>query len=271
MTSGRLHQSRLERSQLIQVNDLAGKVGIVTGSSTGIGRQLAVALAQQGMHVVVNGRAMDRLGEVEAEVAASGAQVLAVAAHLADPAEVDRLISETVDKFGGIDLVVNCAGGTFNAPAEEISPKGWHTVIDTNLTSTFLVCRAAFPYLKERAPTSIVNIGSIAGVEPGPGHVHYSVAKAGVHHMTRVLAYEWGPHGIRTNCISPGVIETPRSAFAGNDEKRQAWIRRVPLGRTGRPLDIVGTTLLLASDASAYVNGAVIRIDGGPRSGTAFE
>jgi len=130
--------------------------------------------------------------------------------------------------------------------------------------------RAAFPHLKERAPASIVNIGSIAGAEPGPGHVHYSVAKAGVHHMTKVLAYEWGSHGIRVNCIAPGVIETPKSAFAGNEEKKQAWIRRVPMGWLGRPLDIVGTTILLASEASAYINGAIIRIDGGPRSGTAW-
>jgi NAD(P)-dependent dehydrogenase (short-subunit alcohol dehydrogenase family) len=130
--------------------------------------------------------------------------------------------------------------------------------------------RAAFPHLVERAPSSIVNIGSIAGAEPGPGHVHYSVAKAGVHHMTKVLAYEWGSHGIRVNCIAPGVIETPKSAFAGNEEKKQSWILRVPMRSLGRPLDIVGATILLASDASAYINGTIIRIDGGPRSGTAF-
>jgi NAD(P)-dependent dehydrogenase (short-subunit alcohol dehydrogenase family) len=131
--------------------------------------------------------------------------------------------------------------------------------------------RAAFPHLKDRAPSSIVNIGSIAGAEPGPGHVHYSVAKAGVHHMTKVLAYEWGQHGIRVNCIAPGVIETPKSAFTGDEEKKQSWVQRVPLRWLGRPLDIVGTTVLLASEASAYINGAIIRIDGGPRSGTAFE
>jgi NAD(P)-dependent dehydrogenase (short-subunit alcohol dehydrogenase family) len=197
--------------------------------------------------------------------------VLAVQAHLADPDAVDHLVARTVDTFGGIDVLVNNAGGTFNARPEDISPKGWHTVIDTNLTSAFLMSRSAFPHLKERAPSSIVNIGSIAGAEPGPGHVHYSVAKAGVHHMTKVLAYEWGGHGIRVNCIAPGIIETPKSAFAGDEEKKQGWIRRVPLHALGRPLDIVGATILLASEASAYINGTIIRIDGGPRSGTAFE
>ena len=201
---------------------------------------------------------------------ATAARCSRSAAHLADPDAVDHLITRTVEEFGGIDVLVNNAGGTFNALPENISPKGWHTVIDANLTSAFLMSRAAFPHLKERAPASIVNIGSIAGAEPGPGHVHYSVAKAAVHHMTKVLAYEWGSHGIRVNCIAPGVIETPKSAFAGNEEKKQAWIRRVPMGWLGRPLDIVGTTILLASEASAYINGAIIRIDGGPRSGTAW-
>jgi NAD(P)-dependent dehydrogenase (short-subunit alcohol dehydrogenase family) len=256
---------------VIAADDLAGKVAIVTGSSGGIGQALAVGLAAQGMRVVVNGRSLERLASVEAEISAAGGEVLPVAAHLAHPEEVDRLIEATVMRFGGIDVLVNCAGGTFNAAPQDITPNGWHAVIDANLTSTFLMCRAAFPYLKERAPSSIINIGSIAGAEPGPGHVHYSVAKAAVHHMTRVLAYEWGGHGIRINCISPGVIETPRSAFVGNEDKRQAWIRRVPAGWLGRPLDIVGTTVLLASDASAYLNGTIIRIDGGPRSGTAFE
>jgi len=255
---------------MIQADDLAGKVAIVTGSSSGIGRALAVALARQGMRVVVNSRAQERLEDVADEIKRDGGEVLAVEGHLADPDAVDRLITRTAEEFGGIDVLVNNAGGTFNALAENITPKGWHTVIDANLTSAFLMSRAAFPHLKERAPASIVNIGSIAGAEPGPGHVHYSVAKAGVHHMTKVLAYEWGSHGIRVNCISPGVIETPKSAFRGDEEKKQAWIGRVPMGWLGRPLDIVGTTILLASEASAYINGAIIRIDGGPRSGTAW-
>lgn len=256
---------------MIHADDLAGKAAVVTGSSSGIGRTLAVALAAEGMRVVVNGRAADRLEPVRAEIEQTGGEVLAVEGHLAQEEAVERLIDRAVAAFGGIDVLVNCAGGTYNAEAEDIIPKGWRTVVDANLTSTFLVCRAAFPHLKARAPSSIVNIGSIAGAEPGPGHLHYSVAKAGVHHLTKILAYEWGPHGIRTNCIAPGVIETPRSAFAGNEEKRQAWLRRVPLGWLGRPSDIVGAAILLASEASAYINGAIIRIDGGPRSGTAFE
>ena len=223
---------------MIQADDLAGKVAIVTGSSSGIGRALAVALAQQGMRVVVNARAQERLEGVTEEIKHGGGEVLAVEAHLAHPDAVDHLVARTVETFGGIDVLVNNAGGTFNALPENISAKGWHAVIDTNLTSAFLMSRAAFPHLKDRAPSSIVNIGSIAGAEPGPGHVHYSVAKAGVHHMTKVLAYEWGTHGIRVNCIAPGVIETPKSAFSGDEEKKQSWIARVPLRWLGRPLDI---------------------------------
>jgi NAD(P)-dependent dehydrogenase (short-subunit alcohol dehydrogenase family) len=256
---------------MIHADDVEGKVAVVTGSSSGIGRALAVALAGEGMRVVVNGRAAERLEAVTTEIKQGGAEVLAVDADLSYPEGARLLVDRTVATFGGVDVLVNCAGGAYNAEAEDIVPKGWHRVVDVNLTSTFLVSSAAFPHLKERAPSSIINIGSIAGVEPGPGHVHYSVAKAGVHHMTRVLAYEWGPHGIRTNCIAPGVIETPRSAFSGKDEMRQAWVRRVPVGWLGRPLDIVGAVVLLASEASAYINGAIIRIDGGPRSGTAIE
>jgi citronellol/citronellal dehydrogenase len=251
--------------------ELSGKTLLVTGSSTGIGRSLALALARQGARVVVNGRSAERLVPVKTEIEGIGADVLAIEADVRVPEAVDHLMAETIGTFGSLDGVVHSAGGTFNAPAEEITPKGWNTVIAENLSAAFLVARGAFPHLRDRPSGGIVFIGSIAGVEPGPGHVHYSVAKAGVVHMTKVLAYEWGKYGIRVNCICPGAIATPISAFVGRPEMEERWRRRVPLGFLGEPDDITAMTLVLLGSGSRYTTGAVIRVDGGPRSGTASE
>ena len=137
---------------MIHADDLAGKVAVVTGSSSGIGRALAVALAGEGMGVVVNGRAAERLEAVTTEIEQSGAEVLAVEADLSYPEGARLLVDRTVATFGGVDVLVNCAGGAYNAEAEDIVPKGWHRVVDVNLTSAFLVSTAAFPHLKERRP-----------------------------------------------------------------------------------------------------------------------
>jgi NAD(P)-dependent dehydrogenase (short-subunit alcohol dehydrogenase family) len=245
--------------------DLRGKVAIVTGSGTGIGFEIACCFAREGTRVVVNARAQERLSDIQEAISERGAECLAFAGDLREPEVAERLAAAAIERFGSIDIVVNNAGGTFNAPAEQISAKGWRAVIDTNLTTAFLVSRACFEHLRERQG-AIVNISSIAAVEvPGPKHVHYSVAKAGMIQLTKSLAFEWGPVGIRVNCVCPGVVKTPRSVFAGNAEMEEAWRRRSPLQRLGDPSDIAETVLVLASEASAYTSGAVIRIDGGPR------
>jgi NAD(P)-dependent dehydrogenase (short-subunit alcohol dehydrogenase family) len=251
--------------------DISNRTVLVTGSSTGIGRKLAVNLAGQGARVVVNGRSAERLIPVTAEIEASGGEVLSVEADVRDPEAVDALLHQTLERFGSLDGVVHSAGGTYNSAAEDISPHGWDTVISENLSAAFFIARAAFPHLRDRQSCGIVFVGSIAGLEPGPGHVHYSVAKAGVVHLTRVLAYEWGKYQVRVNCICPGVISTPISAFVGDPEKEERWRRRVPLRVLGDPDDIVDMTLVLLGPGSRYTTGAVIRIDGGPRSGTANE
>lgn len=245
--------------------DLAGKVAVVTGSGTGIGFEIARCFAREGARVVVNARAEERLGAVQAAIREQGGDCLAVAGDLREPEVAERLAAAAVDRFGAIDVVVNNAGGTFNAPAEAITPSGWRAVLETNLTTAFLVSRACFEQLRARRG-NIVNISSIAAVEvAGPKHVHYSVAKAGMIQLTKSLAFEWGPVGIRVNCVCPGVIKTPRSVFADKPEMEEAWRRRAPLQRLGDTSDIAETVLVLASEASAYTNGAVIRIDGGPR------
>jgi len=252
-------------STRVHLADLEGKVAVVTGSGTGIGFEIARSFAREGARVIVNARAEERLTGIQEAIAAQGGECLPFAGDLRAPDVAERLAAGAVRRFGGIDIVVNNAGGTFNAPAEEITANGWRAVIDTNLTTAFLVSRACFPQLRARRG-SIVNIGSIAAVDvPGPMHVHYSVAKAGMIQLTKSLAFEWGPLGIRVNCVCPGVVKTPRSVFAGNAEMEEAWRRRSPLQRLGEPSDIAETVLVLASEASAYTNGAVIRIDGGPR------
>jgi NAD(P)-dependent dehydrogenase (short-subunit alcohol dehydrogenase family) len=249
----------------VHLPDLRGKVAIVTGSGTGIGFEIARCFAREGASVVVSARAEERLEGVRDAVRELGGECLAVAGDLRDPETAERLAAGARERFGGVDVVVNNAGGTFNAPAEEITPNGWRAVLDTNLTTAFLVSRACFPQLRDRRG-SVVNVSSIAAVDvPGPKHVHYSVAKAGLVQLTKSLAFEWGPLGIRVNCVCPGVVKTPRSVFAGNPEMEEAWRRRAPLQRLGEPSDVAETVLLLASGASAYTTGAVIRIDGGPR------
>lgn len=251
---------------MLRVEELAGKVAIVTGSSSGIGYRLAVGLAEQGVKVVVNSRKLERLEAVCREIEALGGEVLPVQADVRDPDQVAGLVEQTISRFGTVHFLINNAGGTFWAPAEQISPNGWRAVVDTNLTSTFLVSKAVFPEMRKNGYGVIVNVSSVAAFEPGSS-VHYSAAKAGVIQLTRLLAIEWGRYGIRVNCIVPGAILTAASRFAKDPEFARRVAGQVPLGRLGTPDDVLGPVLFLLSDAAAYVNGACLRIDGGLRGG----
>ncbi len=251
---------------MLKVPELAGKVAIVTGSSSGIGYRLAVGLAEQGVKVVVNSRKLERLEAVCREIKGLGGEVLPVQADVRDPEQVAALVEQTLGRFGTVHFLINNAGGTFWAPAEEISPNGWRAVVDTNLTSAFLVSRAVFPEMRKNGYGVIINVSSVAAFEPGSS-VHYSAAKAGVVQLTRILAIEWGRYGIRVNCVVPGAIMTAASRFARDPEFARRVAERVPLGRIGTPDDVLGPVLFLLSDAAAYVSGAALRIDGGLRGG----
>ncbi len=251
---------------MLKVPELAGKVAIVTGSSSGIGYRLAIGLAEQGVKVVVNSRKLERLEVVCREVESLGGEVLPVQADVRDPDQVAAMVEQTLARFGTVHFLINNAGGTFWAPAEQISPNGWRAVVESNLTSAFLASRAVFPEMRKNGYGVIINVSSVAAFEPGSS-VHYSAAKAGVIQLTQILAIEWGRYGIRVNCVVPGAIMTAASRFAKDPEFARRVAERVPLGRIGTPDDVLGPVLFLLSDAAAYVNGAALRIDGGLRGG----
>jgi NAD(P)-dependent dehydrogenase (short-subunit alcohol dehydrogenase family) len=244
---------------------LAGKTAVVTGASRGMGAGIALAIARAGADVVVAARSRESLEHVAAEVRATGARSLAVVADVTQAGDVDALVDSALSAFGQIDVLVNNAGGPiFNAPFLDTRPEGWDRLIALNLTSAATCCRAVGRHMVERGRGSIINNGSPGVLRPWPGISAYSAAKAAVFNLTQVLAQEWGRTGVRVNMISPGWIRTDvNEAFTSSAEAEAAIADDIPLARWGEIDDITGAVIWLASDASAYVTGAHIPIDGG--------
>jgi 3-oxoacyl-[acyl-carrier protein] reductase len=240
---------------------LVDKVVIVTGSAAGIGSVIAVEAARRGARVVVNSRKAERLEEVTQEVERLGSEVLAVEDDLRDAEQVDALVGKTRERFGRIDVLVNNAGGRFLAPPEEISPNGWRSVLETNLTSAFLCARAVLPIMKEQGAGRIVNISSIAGMGAYPRAAHYGAAKAGMINLTATLAAEWAKHNIQVNCVAPGAIMTDASSFV-DPTVRERVETALPGGRIGTSEEIAEVVLFLAGMEGTYLTGETIRVDG---------
>ena len=238
---------------------------VVTGASRGMGAGIALALAEGEADVVVAARSREPLEHVAAAIAATGRRSLAVVADVTQADDVEGLVESVLAEFGQIDVLVNNAGGpVFNAPFLETRPEGWDRLIALNLTSVATCCRAFGRHMVERGRGSIINNGSPGVLRPWPGISAYSAAKAGVLNLTQVLAQEWGRSGVRVNMISPGWIRTDvNEAFTANADAAAQIAEDVPLGRWGEVNDVVGAVVWLASDASAYVTGANIAIDGG--------
>ena len=239
-------------------------VVVVTGSAGGIGRSIAVEAARRGAQVVVNSRRAERLVDVVADVERAGGEVLAVEADLRHGDQADRLAAEAASHFGRIDVLVNNAAGLFFAPAEELTDNGWRSVIDANLTTTFLSCRAVFPYLCDQGGGTICNLSSVAALRPHPHASHYAAAKAGVNSLTETLAYEWAPHGIRVNAVALGAVLTEASRFR-RDTDRALMEAQLPGGRIATPDEVAVAVLDLCLVESEYLTGAVVRLDGGFR------
>ncbi|HEX8282240.1 MAG TPA: SDR family oxidoreductase [Pyrinomonadaceae bacterium] len=242
---------------------LEGRVAFVTGGGTGITGGVARALAEAGGRVALVSRKLEHLEPAAAKINEAGGEALAVAADVRDFAAVERAVAATVERFGGIDIAVNGAAGNFLCSAEELSPNGFGTVVDIDLKGTFNVCRAAFDELKKRRG-QILNISATLHYVGTPMQLHVSAAKAGVDALTRNLAVEWGRHGIRSNAIAPGPIEDTEGMTRLVPEQVKERLRRnIPLGRFGRIRDIERCAVFLCSDAAAFINGAVIVVDGG--------
>ncbi|HSK97038.1 MAG TPA: SDR family oxidoreductase [Euzebyales bacterium] len=247
--------------------DIKGRVAIVTGGSRGLGLQIAEAYAELGAHLALTARKPEQLDHAAEHLRRMGAQVETVAGNLSDPDHARALVRRVMDAWGRIDILVNNAGTTWGAPAEEHPLEAWHKVVDLNLTGTFVLTQAvANADMIPRRRGRIINVASVAGLKGNHprmmGTVAYNTTKGGLVNMTRALAVEWARHGITVNAIAPGYFPTKMSR--GTLEQAQELIEEAtPLGRVGGPEDLKGVAVLLASDASAYMTGQVIAVDGG--------
>lgn len=245
--------------------DLSGRNALVTGASRGIGAAIAIALAEAGADVALVARSAAGLERVAGEIRATGRRGLPLVCDVCDADAVAGCVERAWDELGPIDVLVNGAGGpVFQAPILEIQPEGWQRVIDLNLTSVLHVCRHVGGRMVERRSGSIINIASLLPTRAWPAVAGYSAAKAGVISLTQAMAVEWGPAQVRVNAICPGWIRTSlNQPYLANAKRAATAIEGVPLARWGDTEDITGTVLWLASDASRYVSGAAIPIDGG--------
>jgi NAD(P)-dependent dehydrogenase (short-subunit alcohol dehydrogenase family) len=246
--------------------DLSGRTAIVTGGGSGIGRQMAEGLAELGANLVVCARKAERCEQAAAEFEELGVRALGLGCDVRDPEQVESVVTRARDELGSIDVLVNNAGTVWGASPEDMPLHGWQKVIDVNLTGVFLFAQAAGRVMIERGSGSIVNIASVAGLQGGPPElmntVVYNASKGGVIAFTRDLACKWAPHGIRVNSIAPGWFPSAMSNFV-LDRHGDELIRHIPLGRFGGPQDLKGAVAYLASDASAYVTGHTLVVDGG--------
>jgi 3-oxoacyl-[acyl-carrier protein] reductase len=246
---------------------LKGKVAVVTGASKGIGAAIAKSLAAAGAAVVVNySSSKDAADRVVADITAQGGTAVALHANIAKEEDVKRLMAETREKFGPIDVLVNNAGIYEFAPIEEVTPEHFHRQFDLNVLGLLLATREAVRHLRSSGG-SIINISSVASVARLENVSAYSATKGAVDAITRTLAKELGPRNIRVNSINPGMVETEgvRAAGIHESEFRKEIERQSPLGRIGQPQDIAGAAVFLASDAAGWITGESLFISGGQR------
>jgi NAD(P)-dependent dehydrogenase (short-subunit alcohol dehydrogenase family) len=247
----------------VNLFDLSGKVAIVTGGGSGIGRQMAHGLADAGAELVLCARKVERCEEAAREMPT---RALALSCNVSDPDSVNAMVRRAVDEFGHVDILVNNAGTVWGAAPEDIPLEGWQKVVNVNLTGVFLCAQAVGRAMIERGEGGkIVNIASVAGLHGAPAEVvntlPYHATKGGVIALTRDLAWKWARHGINVNAIAPGWFPSDMANFVIHSNPELA--QRIPLGRFGGPEDLKGVVVFLSSRASDYVTGHTLVVDGG--------
>ena len=245
--------------------DLTGKNAFVTGASRGIGRVIAVALAGAGADLALVARSADGLAGTAEQVSGLGRKAVTIPADVTDQGSVAAAVSSAIDQLGGVDIVVNNAGGSsFMVPFLDLRLSGWDKLLRLNLDSAMYVCHAVGPHLVERGSGSVINVASVAGVAAAPFLSPYGAAKAGLISLTKSLAVEWAAQGVRVNALCPGWTATELNRNLWEDETAgPATVASVPMHRWARPEEMTGAAIFLASEASSYMTGQVLIVDGG--------
>lgn len=244
--------------------DLSDRVALVTGATRGLGRSFALALAEAGADVVIHGRDAEAAEKLQGEIEALGRTAHIVLGELTERSVVDRIVGEAIDQAGRIDVLVNNAGACIHTPALDVADDDWAHVIDTNLTALWRVSQKVGGHMTGRGTGSIVNIGSISGMIVNRPQMQpaYNASKAAVHQLTKSLAAEWAPLGVRVNAVAPGYVKTDMSPV-DDPAFRRYWIEDSPQQRYATPDEISPSVVFLASDAASFITGSVLVIDGG--------
>lgn len=249
--------------------DLTGRVAIVTGASRGLGQTFARALARAGADLAITSRTLESLGPFQEEIERSGRRVVPLELDVRDEASIRAAVAAAHDAFGQIDILVNNAGCNVRKRAADVTWDDWNLVLDTNLRGPFFMAQAVAAHMIARGRGRIVNIGSVTSVFGYAGLGPYGASRGGIRQLTMSLADDWGPHGITVNCLAPGWFKTAQNAVMYEDAEWVAYlVDRIPLRRPGRVEDLEGAVVFLASDASAYVTGQTLLVDGGITTGS---
>jgi NAD(P)-dependent dehydrogenase (short-subunit alcohol dehydrogenase family) len=244
--------------------NLTGRIAVVIGATSGIGKAIALGLADAGADVVPTGRRAQLVKEAAGEVEARGRRSLAIAADVSDTESIQTLAAAVIEKFGKVDILVNAAGRTVRRPTVDVSDAEWNEIMDTNLTGMLRACRVFGRHMIERRYGRIINIGSLTSVVALYEVAAYGASKAGVAALTKSLAVEWAPHGVCVNAILPGVFRTAlnEGLLDGTDRGREL-LARTPARRFGQPEEVAGAAVFLASDSASFVTGHLLAVDGG--------